>query len=66
MLATAELISQHLYGDLVKRLDFLLLAFKYLFWNGIKTTYGSFSSLLNTSSTFAPQGKRQSHSRNLS
>ena len=33
-------------SDLLKRWDFLLLAFKYLFWNNVKTVKTSFSSLL--------------------
>ena len=40
-------------SDLLKIRDFLLLAFKYLFWNNVKTVKMSFSNLLNTRPIFA-------------
>ena len=53
-IATTELIPPtfvcRTFSDLVKRWDFLLLAFKYLFWNDVKTVTASSSSLLNTRS----------------
>ena len=60
---------QRLYAwhksDLVKILDFLLLVFKYLFWNDVRTVTSSFSSLINTRSIFALQVKGKSRPRNL-
>ena len=44
-----------IFLDLVKRLGFLLLAFRHLFWNDVKTVKESFSSVLNTESIFLPQ-----------
>ena len=43
--------------DLVKRWDFLLLSFKYLFWNIVKTIKTSFEGLINTKSKFASHAK---------
>ena len=40
-----------------EKVDFLLLAFTYLFWNDVKTVKASFLILLNTRFVFAPQTK---------
>ena len=61
---TTELIPPQQLSDLVKRLYFLILALKYLFYNDVKTVTASFSSLLNTRYIFAPQVKGESRPRN--
>ena len=52
-------------SDHGERWDFLLLGFKYLFWNDGKTVKASFSSLLDTKSIFAPQVKELTFPPNL-